>query len=179
MADGGMYHIFKTWPLGGGVAKEQALVVFEEIPRVRENNAVAHFSRGTRGIMVDRRLQDLLDRDEAGKLGGRGKDRVKDSTCKLGALSVQPFVLSRQRGYRACGEAGKTLRELVVQPHEEEVASEPGEGGEEGGGGLHQVHLRQRGHGGRGQRTQLLSVALCHPRHRYGVGHLSGESCNR
>ena len=90
MADGGMYHIFKTWRLGGGVAKEQALVVFEEIPRVRENNAVAHFSRGARGIMVDRRLQDLLDRDEAGELGGGGKDGVKDSTCKLGALSVQP-----------------------------------------------------------------------------------------
>ena len=92
---------------------------------------------------------------------------AKQSQVSLTTLMNSPFVLSRQRGYRACGEAGKSLRELVVEPHEEEVASEPGEGGEEGGGGLHQVHLRQRGHGGRRQRTQLLSVALCHPLNIY------------
>ena len=69
--------------------KQQTLVVFEQIPRVREDDAVAHLARGTRGVMVDRRLQDLLDRDKVGKLGGGGKDGVKDSTCELGALPIQ------------------------------------------------------------------------------------------
>ena len=77
-------------------------------------------------------------------------------------LTNSPLVLSGQRCDRSSGQTRKALRELVVEPHEEEVASEAGEGGEEGGGGLHQVHLR-RGGGGRGQRTQLLPVALCHP----------------
>ena len=61
-------------------------------------------------------------------------------------LMNSPFVLSRQRCNRACGEARKALRELVVEAHEEEVGSEPGEGREEGGGGIDDVHLRQRGH---------------------------------
>ena len=74
-----------------------------------------------------------------------------------------PFVLSRQRRDRTCGEARKALSELVIEAHEEEVGSQPGEGGEEGGGGVDEVHLQQRGHGGGRQRTQLLPVALCHP----------------
>ena len=69
--------------------EQQALVVFKQIPRVREYDAVAHLARGTRRIMVDRRLQDLLDGDEVGKLWGRRKDGVKDSTSKLCALTVQ------------------------------------------------------------------------------------------
>ena len=69
--------------------EQQALVVFEQIPRVREHNAVAHLARGTRRIMVDRRLQDLLDGDEVGELWGRRKDGVKDSTSKLRDLAVQ------------------------------------------------------------------------------------------
>ena len=84
----GIYHVFKTLWLGG--MKQQTLVVFEQIPRVREDDAVAHLARGTRGVMVDRRLQDLLNGDEAGKLGGRRKYGVKDSASKLGALSIQP-----------------------------------------------------------------------------------------
>ena len=59
--------------------KQQPLVVFEQIPRVREDNAVAHLARGARRIMVDRGLQDLLDRDEVGELGGGWKDGVEDS----------------------------------------------------------------------------------------------------
>ena len=77
-------------------------------------------------------------------------------------LTNSPFVLSGEGCYRGRGQTRKALGELVVEPHEEEVAPEPGEGGEEGGGGLDEVHLR-RGQGGRGQRTQLLPVALCHP----------------
>ena len=81
------YHIFRTWRLGR--MKKQPLVVFEQIPRVRQDDAVAHLTRGARGIMVDRRLQDLLDGDEVGKLWGRRKDGVKNSTSKLCALTVQ------------------------------------------------------------------------------------------
>ena len=72
---------------------QQALVVFEQIPRVRENNAVAHLPRRASGIMVDWRLQDLLHGDEVGELGGRRKDGVEDSTSQLGGLSVQPAKL--------------------------------------------------------------------------------------
>ena len=72
---------------------QQALVVFEQIPRVRENNAVAHLPRRASGIMVDWRLQDLLHGDEVGELGGRRKDGVEDSTSQLSALSVQPAKL--------------------------------------------------------------------------------------
>ena len=56
---------------------------------MREYNAVAHLARGARRIMVDRRLQDLLDGDEATELWGRQKDGVKDSTSKLCDLAVQ------------------------------------------------------------------------------------------
>ena len=59
--------------------KQQPLVVFEQIPRVREDDAVAHLARGARRIMVDRGLQDLLDRDEVGELWGGWKDGVEDS----------------------------------------------------------------------------------------------------
>ena len=69
--------------------QQQALIVFKEIPRVSEDNAVAHFARRARRIMVDGRLQDLLKRHQVGELGGRRKDRVEDSTSKLCALSVQ------------------------------------------------------------------------------------------
>ena len=69
--------------------EQQAFVVFEKVPRVREYNAVAHLARGARRIMVDRRLQDLLDGDEVAELWGRRKDGVKDSTSKLCALAVQ------------------------------------------------------------------------------------------
>ena len=69
--------------------EQQPLVVFKQIPRVREYDAVAHLARGARRIMVDRRLQDLLDGDEVGELWGRRKDGVKDSTSKLCALTVQ------------------------------------------------------------------------------------------
>ena len=69
--------------------EQQAFVVFEKVPRVREYNAVAHLAGGARRIMVDRRLQDLLDGDEVAELWGRRKDGVKDSTSKLCALTVQ------------------------------------------------------------------------------------------
>ena len=69
--------------------EQQPLVVFKQIPRVREYDAVANLARGTRRIMVDRRLQDLLDGDEVAELWGRRKDGVKDSTSKLCALTVQ------------------------------------------------------------------------------------------
>ena len=64
-------------------------------------------------------------------------------------LTNSPFVLSCEGSDRGCGEARKALCELIVDPHEEEVASETGEGGEETGGGLHEVRL---GRGGGGQR---------------------------
>ena len=69
--------------------EQQPLVVFEQIPRVRKYDAVAHLARGARRIMVDRGLQDLLDGNEVGELWGRRKDGVKDSTSKLCALAVQ------------------------------------------------------------------------------------------
>ena len=74
--------------------KQQTLVVFKQSPRVREDDAVAHLARGARGVMVDRRLQDLLDGDEVGKLGGRWKEGVKDSASKLCALPIQPAKIS-------------------------------------------------------------------------------------
>ena len=74
--------------------KQQPLVVFEQIPRVREDDAVAHLARGARRIMVDRGLQDLLDRDEVGKLGGRRKEGMKDSAGKLCALAIQPAKIA-------------------------------------------------------------------------------------
>ena len=80
-----------------------------------------------------------------------------------------PFVLSRQGCNRGCGQTREALGELVVEPHEEEVAPEASEGGEEGGGGRDEVHLRRggrgqgQGQGGSWQRTQLLPIALCHP----------------
>ena len=67
-------------------------------------------------------------------------------------LTNSPLVLSRQGCDRGCGQTREALGELVVEPHEEEVASEAGEGGEEGGGGLDQVHLR-RGQRGSWQRA--------------------------
>ena len=73
--------------------KQQTLVIFEQVPRVREDDAVAHLARGARRIMVDRGLQDLLDRDEVGELRGGWKDGVEDSTSQLGGLSVQPAKL--------------------------------------------------------------------------------------
>ena len=82
-----IYHIFKTWWLGG--MEQEALVVFKQIARVREYDAVAHLASGARWIMVDRHLQDLLNGDVAAELWGRRKDGVKDSTSKLCALSVQ------------------------------------------------------------------------------------------
>ena len=80
-------------------------------------------------------------------------------------LTNSPFVLSREGCNRGCGETGQALRKLVVQPHEEEVCSQPGEWGEQDGSCLGQVCVRSKC--GSRQWTQLLPIALCHPLQQY------------
>ena len=98
-------------------------------------------------------------------------------------LTNSPLVLSGQRCDRSSGQTRKALRELVVEPHEEEVAPEASEGGEEGGGGRDEVHLRRggrgQGQGGSWQRTQLLPIALCHPLQKLEFNSISfPQSCS-
>ena len=60
-------------------------------------------------------------------------------------LMNSPLVLSRQGCNRGCGETGEALRELVVESHEEEVGSQPGERGQQDGSRLGQVRVRREG----------------------------------
>ena len=55
---------------------------------MRQDNAVPHFARRTRRVVVERRLQDLVQGDKVGQLGRGGKDRVEEATSQLCALSV-------------------------------------------------------------------------------------------
>ena len=65
-----------------------------------------------------------------------------------------PLVIPRELLHPVDWLAGQAGGHVVVQPHEEEVGAEAGEGGEQGGGGRLQV--RRGGGQGGGQGGQGL-----------------------